>query len=200
MPDVTPIYNWPIPEDTDLVKDGASAIRDLADGIETTVDGLSGAGLVHINTITTGGNVASQSINDVFSSTYENYVIEIYGTFAATDFANLRLRVGGTDNSTANSYIRQVIEGNSTTASANSESQTSFRVVFRGSTTAAMGRIYLYRPFLALPTFFNVFTGFDGNTSIQNGQHNQSISYTGFSLIANSNQFNAKIITYGLRS
>jgi hypothetical protein len=196
---VTPINNWPIPDDTDLVKDGAKAIRDLGNAIDTASVDFAG-GLVHINTITTGGNVASQSINDVFSSTYENYVIEIYGTFAATDFANLRLRVGGTDNSTANSYIRQVIEGNSTSASANSESQTSFRVVFRGSTTAAMGRIYLYRPFLALPTFFNVFTGFDENTSIQNGQHNQSISYTGFSLIANVNQFNAKIITYGLRS
>jgi hypothetical protein len=33
----TPDFNWPIPEDTDLVKDGAEAIRDLALAIEGTV-------------------------------------------------------------------------------------------------------------------------------------------------------------------
>lgn len=34
---VTPTYSWPTPDDTDLVRDGAEAIRDLGDAIDTTV-------------------------------------------------------------------------------------------------------------------------------------------------------------------
>lgn len=37
---VTPIEGWPIPADTDLVKDGAKAIRDLADAIEQSASNL----------------------------------------------------------------------------------------------------------------------------------------------------------------
>ena len=37
---ITPTYSWPLPDDTDLVKDGAEAIRDLGNAIDTTVDGL----------------------------------------------------------------------------------------------------------------------------------------------------------------
>lgn len=33
----TPIFNWPTPDDSDLVRDGAAAIRDLGDAIDTTV-------------------------------------------------------------------------------------------------------------------------------------------------------------------
>jgi hypothetical protein len=32
----TPNYNWPTPDDTDLVRDGAAAIRDLADAADAT--------------------------------------------------------------------------------------------------------------------------------------------------------------------
>jgi hypothetical protein len=34
----TPIYNWPTPDNTDLVKNGALAIRTLGDAIDTTMD------------------------------------------------------------------------------------------------------------------------------------------------------------------
>jgi hypothetical protein len=159
----------------------------------------SDAALIHINTTTTGGNVASISIDNVFSSSYDNYLVEIYGTFVSADFANLRLRVGGADNSTASSYLRQSLQGSSTSATASSESNTSFRVAFRGTTNAAMGRIYIYRPFLTLPTLLNNFAGSESNTTMQHGYHNQSTSYDGFSIITNTNQFDATLITYGLR-
>jgi hypothetical protein len=37
MPTVTPIYNWPVPVSTDLVKDGATAIESLGDAIDSTM-------------------------------------------------------------------------------------------------------------------------------------------------------------------
>jgi hypothetical protein len=70
--------NWPYPESTDLVKDGATAIENLADAIDTTLGVFvpSNPGLTLINTTSFTG-VSSQSINDVFSATYDNYRIII---------------------------------------------------------------------------------------------------------------------------
>lgn len=34
---LSPNYSWPEPDDSDFVKDGALAIRDLADDIDATV-------------------------------------------------------------------------------------------------------------------------------------------------------------------
>lgn len=36
----TPTYSWPTPDDSDLVRDGALAIRDLGDAIDTTVSDI----------------------------------------------------------------------------------------------------------------------------------------------------------------
>jgi hypothetical protein len=66
---------WTYPESTDLVKDGATAIQTLADDIDTTlgVYAPSTSGLTLINT-TTFSAVASQSVNDVFSATYDTFI------------------------------------------------------------------------------------------------------------------------------
>jgi hypothetical protein len=40
MATTTAIEGWPVPEDSDLVKDGALAIRDLADAIEQSASNL----------------------------------------------------------------------------------------------------------------------------------------------------------------
>jgi|GEM_PF-5287176 len=37
MPETTPEFGWPLPSDTDPVKDGAAAIRDLGNAIEDTL-------------------------------------------------------------------------------------------------------------------------------------------------------------------
>jgi hypothetical protein len=41
MPNTTN-FNWPTPADTDLVKDGAAAIRNLGDGVDTSLVDLKG--------------------------------------------------------------------------------------------------------------------------------------------------------------
>jgi hypothetical protein len=160
---------------------------------------LAPKGLVLINTTSFSG-VSSASINNVFTADYTNYFVRIYGTFATADFANLRLRVSGVDNSTASSYVRQAIAGASSTASAFSESNTSFRNVYRGSTNVAIGEISIYRPFAASTTFFSGLSGTEDQFSTQTGYHNQAVSYDGFSLITNGNNFSATISTYGINS
>jgi hypothetical protein len=93
--------NWPYPESTDLVKDGATAIENLADAIDTTLGVYSDPGLVLLNTTSFSG-VASQDIT-FGSSTYDNYKF-IYVATAGSGDVGLRLGTGGSFNSTSGNY------------------------------------------------------------------------------------------------
>jgi hypothetical protein len=103
MATTTTNYGWDIPQSTDLVKDGATAIALLGQDIDTSMNtALAGkkAGMVLLNT-TSFSAVASQSINDVFSSTYTNYRIVGKATFTAIASFRMRLRVSGADDTNA---------------------------------------------------------------------------------------------------
>ena len=108
-----------------LVGDAADAVQRLAVGttgqvltVDTAVDGkikwaapASGA-LVLISTSSPSA-VSSQTMDDVFSSTYDNYLIKINLTASAQNTLGYYLRVGGSD--TTSNYQRQLIIGASTT-------------------------------------------------------------------------------------
>jgi hypothetical protein len=120
MPDVTPIYNWPIPEDQDLVKDGAEAIRDLAGAIETTVDSGGDSGLVHIKTVS-DTSIASFSIGSdadpIFTSTFDNYKIYLSFVPSTNLETQWRLRANTTDNNSSNySFQRFRAQGTNLTS------------------------------------------------------------------------------------
>jgi hypothetical protein len=46
---LSPTYNWPEPDNSDFVKDGATDIRALGDAIDTTVDKIENfkGGIIH---------------------------------------------------------------------------------------------------------------------------------------------------------
>jgi hypothetical protein len=82
MATTTPNYGWDVPTSTDYVKDGATAIETLGDDIDATLyTALGGAypGLRLIKTQTVGTAVASVTVTNAFSATYENYKIVISG-------------------------------------------------------------------------------------------------------------------------
>ena len=102
----TSAYGWNIPDNTDLVKDGALAIRTLGNAIDTSMNtalGTRKAGMVLLNT-TSFSAVATQSINDVFSTTYDNYVILTNFTSSSNADLQFRFRVSGADDTNSN-YI-----------------------------------------------------------------------------------------------
>jgi hypothetical protein len=105
MATTTPNYGWAVPTSTDLVKDGATAIETLGDSIDAsmfTALGTKKAGMVLLNT-TSFSAVASQSINTVFSATYDYYKIIFDLTNSVDDVSlSFRLRASATDNSNAN--------------------------------------------------------------------------------------------------
>jgi hypothetical protein len=108
MATTTTNYGFDIPQSTDLVKDGATAIATLGQDIDTAMNtalGTKKAGMVLLNT-TSFSAVASQSINDVFSSTYTNYKILFELTNCTVDGSlGLRMRTGGADASGSNTYL-----------------------------------------------------------------------------------------------
>ncbi len=82
MATTTPNYGWDVPTSTDYVKDGATAIETLGDDIDSTLwTALGGTypGLRLIKKQTIGSGVASVSVTDAYSATYEAYKIIITG-------------------------------------------------------------------------------------------------------------------------
>jgi hypothetical protein len=123
MATTTTNFGWDIPQSTDLVKDGATAIAALGQDIDTAfVDfkggttgqvlkktsgtdldvewGTVSSGLTLINTTSFSG-VSSQAITSFASSTYKNYKIIMRWTQTANTTLSFRVRSGVTDYTSA---------------------------------------------------------------------------------------------------
>lgn len=100
-------YGWTTPDDTALVKDGASAIRSLGTAIDTAMNtalGTKKSGLVLLNTTSFSAVSSASLANDIFTSTYTNYrIIVSQVSTSANVTLSLRMRAAGVDN-TANEY------------------------------------------------------------------------------------------------
>jgi hypothetical protein len=107
MATTTTNYGFDIPQSTDLVKDGATAIATLGQDIDTAMNtalGTKKSGMVLLSSVAFSG-VSSQSINDVFSATYDHYKVTLDLTATSTSAQIAwRARVSGSDNSSSN-YI-----------------------------------------------------------------------------------------------
>jgi hypothetical protein len=150
--------------------------------------------------------VASQSINDVFSATYDNYKI-LFNNFTGSGGpqVNLRLRSSGTDASGAN-YNRQYIFANNTSLSGlRSTGLTSFDTVSHARTTYPVPlEIFLVNPFQATETSL-VSLNDDGQTGtnirlfLANYNHTLTTSYDGFTIIPASGTITGSVSVYGFR-
>ena len=98
MATTTPNYGWPVPTNTDYVKDGANAIADLGDAIDATVFGLPApaSGLTLVKTQTIGTAVTSVTVTDAFSATYDNYKIMMSGGVSSLATTLFSMKLGAT--------------------------------------------------------------------------------------------------------
>jgi hypothetical protein len=241
-------YGWTTPADTDLVKDGASAIRTLGTAIDTTTKNLNPSttlgdieyrsSTANTNTrlgigssgqvLTVAGGVpswatpaspasglnyvggatfssaTSVSVNDVFSSTYDNYLIEWISTTTANVAGRLRLRVSGSDNTTSNYTTRYVF--NAWTIN-NPATTTSFIFPEFGgdiSNPENVAFMHIWSPYISEKTFGRS-TGFNssnGNFTLNEMfyQFNATTSFTGFTIeqTSGSGNLSGKVRVYGL--
>jgi len=106
MATTTTNYGFDIPQSTDLVKDGATAIATLGQDIDTAMNtalGTKKAGMVLLNTTSFSG-VSSVTVNP-FATTYTNYVV-IFDSVLSTS-TELRMRFtnsSGSPVTTAGAY------------------------------------------------------------------------------------------------
>ena len=147
---------------------------------------------------------SSVSFNDVFSTTYDNYVILFQGTGTTTNASiRLRMRVSGADNTSSNySYALNYADA----------SPSSGVISSSGTTSAYLCEIYT-RPSLANVTISNTFltdytiyivdsfslfsTATSNNATSGGGGLTVTTSYTGFTIFPTSGTMTGAISVYG---
>jgi hypothetical protein len=161
-------------------------------------------GLVHLHTESFSA-VSSVSIDDVFSSTYDNYLVSLSADLAAGANYTLRARMrnaGTTDTATTfyNRYITSASTG--TSVSAGAISSWTYGVV------ATAGAVSPYQ----CDTTINVFSPYKSNNTLLQAQtagqymtwynslHPSTSSYDGLTIFTESSTMSGSIRIYGYRN
>jgi hypothetical protein len=165
--------------------------------------GASAQGLTLINTTSFSG-VASQSVNDVFSATYDSYRIVIPKVIpaAGTPTIRLKFRVSATDSSTQYYYGGISSASNSdTTVYRRADNDSSFDISPASANYTFGNVIDVHNPFVVGRTIFNYsISGDDGSKYFGgsgSGFHNVSASYTGLTIFPSSSTITGSISIYG---
>ena len=199
MATTTTNYGWDIPQSTDLVKDGATAIALLGQDIDTSMNtALAGkkAGMVLLNT-TSFSAVASQSVSDVFSSTYDNYRIVYTATNASSATIRLRLRASGSDISSAN-YNTNTSSQYTDNQHNQEASQTSYKITYFASAARRDMVMDLISPNLSAQTFIMGIGTEPLNASMElAGTFTGTDQATGFTIFPSAGNFTGTVSVYG---
>jgi hypothetical protein len=164
----------------------------------TVVNGTdNGKGTVSFTT------ASSVSLNDVFSATYDNYLIKTNLEGSTDNQTNFRLRVGGADNSASNYYWSNYYNTSSDSAYVGAYSNgtnTFWKFADAGPTTANNGSLQLFQPFLAKTTTFTMDDNYSLNPSFnlrRSGATSVTTSYTGFTILTSTGTISGTVSVYG---
>lgn len=178
-----------------------------APGMKLLVPTSADNGTVGATGAVTFSAVSSVSLNDVFSSTYENYRVVYSLTGSAASWALIRLRVSSADNSTSNYKYRSYVGNYLSTATDDTGklglSQTSFPGTIFVSTAKGAGSLEFYSPQLTENTIMTSQNAMDisnGYTVLSSGIFGASTSFTGFSLISGSGTITGTVRVYGYKN
>jgi hypothetical protein len=190
-----------------IVATGADAVNRLAVGTanqqlvvdSSTSTGLkwaAPAGLVLLNTTSFSG-VASQTINDVFSATYDTYQIIVSNLTGATN-GNLYLRftVGGTANTDVVFNIENLVVDS---ASVSSSAYTAAEYVLGAArTTVSQITTLVSKPFTAAPKSLWSSGGGTGRLNLTTANYGNSISFDGFRLLGDAATISGTVTVLGV--
>jgi hypothetical protein len=179
-----------------LDADGDATYSGVHDFSAATVTGAP-QGLVHINT-TTFSAVSSVSLNDVFTSDYENYLMLIKWTASAISDITVRMRVSGSDNS-ASSYVRQRLLAYATSVSAARTTGTSSTLSNAGTALNSL-RADIFNPFTSEVTGIVAAGKSSESTASMNHSvttHDVASSFDGITVFPLSGTITGTIRIYG---
>jgi len=164
---------------------------------------VSTTGAVLLNT-TTFTSTSSINVNNVFNSSYENYLIMFNITGAANNgYCDFQLSTGGTASAASYYYAWQGINTSNTSINATNANVGSMLFAeFNASNTSTGVVMYMYRPFIAAYTTLSAqFIQTQSNVTkiIQGGcEHRVATSYDGFKVLP-SQAITGTIRIYGMK-
>jgi hypothetical protein len=171
----------------------------------TTVDktGASSTATISANGSVEFGSCETLSLNGVFTTDYDNYMIVCRHGGSTTANALLsRLRLSGVNADAANYTYQRLDVSNTTVAASRSTSQTSGRISSTDTTQRYGFILNLYGPNLAQPTAYRTVTveGLN-NAGILDyaGTHSLSTGYDGITIYPGSGSFSGRVAVYGMR-
>ena len=185
---------------------GANGTVLTADSAEAT--GLkwaaASAGALTLISSTTFSGSSAHNVNDVFSTTYQNYLVQLnMDSPSATGYQQLRLRVSGADNTTSNYFWSGIynVSNATTPAGEGASSQTSFTYGYIESAGTALCTFNIANPFeTKATTYSNLMARTTGSQSLiysNAGAFNSTTSFTGFTLYPASGTITGKVRVYG---
>ena len=143
---------------------------------------------------------ATISLNGVFTSSYDNYLIVGRHSTTADYSFRYRMRNAGTDDSTASAYVAQYVFTDSTTITAQRSTNNYAEMSYRGNTQRAGFSAYIFGPFLSGQTAVHSICADDylgGAVLDISSVHTVSSSYDGITLIAAAGSFTGEVTVYG---
>lgn len=144
----------------------------------------------------------SVSVNGVFDSTYDNYLVVSRHVSTASQYdLNCRWRASGSDAS-GTDYTRQSLSvGDTSVGGGRTTSATSAVLGCTASTQRSGDHCYIYGPALAQPTASRTVNvrGFSDAAIVDFAcTHSLSTSYDGFTIFPNSSSITGALTVYGL--
>ena len=184
FPTSVDVFTNPVSNDSLNSPSHSTQHANANDAIEAVEDyllnGNGRAGLQHINT-TTFSSGTSVQINSVFSSTFDNYLVQ-FSNVKCSVAANtyVRLSVSATP-ATGSNYQNAQIYWSTSTLNGVFSTDTIFPVGGAGTTdnSGLSSVITLTNPAKALPTCFHIQSHGNNTANVLNGVHQISTAYDG---------------------
>jgi len=200
MPGATPVFGFPYPDPSDLVANYPALGQQLAEDVEDEI--IASGGLAHINT-TTFTSQASVSINNVFTSAYQNYrlVLNILGVSGTN--LRFRMRASGTDD-TGSNYASQYVYGSNTSITGARETgQTAAWFISASTSYEVIAAYDIGSPQLAKQTSVvgsHVFASGTVEVITWAANHNQATAYDGITFLIPGGSFTGTARIYGYKN
>jgi hypothetical protein len=199
--EVTNLSNYYTKGEIDII-DAPTGLKKV---VPSSVAVGSGSGSVSASGTVTFSGASSVSLNDVFSSTYDNYVIFYKNTTTSTgNVLTLRYRLSGTDTSANYGTQRLYAQGTTVTASRDGVGTDEIFVSDLNNATPSFAgyQMNIFTPNVASPTVSFIsgttYIGADLYPSFSAGFQNSTTQFTGFTLLVNTGTFGGTVSVFGV--
>jgi hypothetical protein len=179
-----------------------TADSSAATGLAWATPSASGGDIVRIATTSFSASSAV-NLNDIFSTTYTNYIIVLNITSASgTGNLNARLRVSGADNTTSvySSQYDYNLTSGATAGTTKTSATSAWQFSFISDAPLTIP-FTISQPFQTAQTFASTenFMAGDGYKVDSAGWFNNTTSFTGMTFIATTGNITGEAIIYGMK-